>query len=79
MTLNLYAFTCGTVTGEFVHLMEVERATSRCRSRSLSSSTPRDGHYSTRGCTSIASTIPLNDLVSGSLGFSVSGFSRAKK
>ena len=22
MTINLYAFTCGTVTGEFAHLME---------------------------------------------------------
>ena len=24
MTVNLYAFTCGTVTGEFAHLMEGE-------------------------------------------------------
>jgi hypothetical protein len=31
--VKLYAFTCGTVTGEFAHLMGAERATSPCRSR----------------------------------------------
>jgi len=79
MTISLYAFTCGTVTGEFARLMEggegditvpipvflIEHSKERC--------------CSTPVRTRIASTTLLDASVNGSPGYSVSVFSRAKK
>jgi hypothetical protein len=73
MTINLYAFTCGTVTGEFAHLMEGGEGDITVPN------TPKGGHFTTLGYTPIASTTRLDGSVSGSPGFSVSAFGPAKK
>jgi hypothetical protein len=48
MTVKLYAFTCGTVTGEFAHLMEGGEGDITVPVPVFWSSTPRDAHCSIR-------------------------------
>jgi len=79
MTINLYAFTCGTVTGEFARLMERGEGDITVPIPVFLIEHPREERCSTPGYIPIASTIPLDDLVHGSPGFSVSAFSPAKK
>jgi hypothetical protein len=77
--VKLYAFTCGTVTGEFAHLMEGGEDDITAPIPAFLIEHPKEGCCSTPGCMPIASTTPLDDLARGSPGFSVSAFSPGKK
>jgi hypothetical protein len=79
MTINLYAFTYGTVTGAFAHLMEGGEGDITVPVPVFRIEHLRGGRYSTPGCTQIASMTPLDGSARDSPGFSASAFSRAKK
>jgi hypothetical protein len=69
MTFNLYAFTCGTVIGEFAHLMEDGED-------DITVPIPVFLIEYSKGTVLFS---PLDGLVNGSPGYSVSAFSPAKR
>ena len=79
MTVKLYAFTCGTVTGEFAHLMEGGEGDITVPIPVFLIEHPKGRALFDTGLHPIASATPPQDLGRGSPGFSVSAFSRAKK
>ena len=72
MTVNLYAFTCGTVTGEFAHLMEGSEG-------DITVPVPVFLIEHPKGTALFDTGLPLDGSASASRDFSGSAFSRAKK
>jgi len=79
MKVKLYAFTCGTVTGEFAHLMEGGEGDITVPVRVFLIEHPKGTALFDTGLIPIASMIPLDGLASASRDFSGSAFSPAKK
>jgi len=79
MTVKLYAFTCGTVTGEFAHLMEGGEGDITVPIPVFLIEHPKGRALFDTGLHPDCQRDPAGRLGPGSLGFSVSAFSRAKK
>ena len=79
MTVKLFAFTCGTVTGEFARLMEGGEGDITLPIPVFLIEHPKGGHCSTPGCTPIASTTPLGGSVHCSPDSSGSAFGPGKR
>ena len=79
MTVKLYAFTCGTVTGEFAHLMEGGEGDITVPIPVFLIEHPKGRALSTQGCTPIASSTRLDGSARGLPGCFVSAFSPARR
>src|SRR5689334_6660405 len=79
MSVKLYAFTCGTVTGEFAHLMEGGEGDITVPVPVFLIEHPRGGRCSIPGCTPIASMTRLGGSARISPGCFGSASSRARR
>jgi len=79
MTINLYAFTCGTVTGEFARLMEGGEGDITVPVPVFLIEHPKGRALFDTGLHPDCQHDPLDASVHGLQGFSVSAFSQAKK
>ena len=79
MTVKLYAFTCGTVTGEFGRLMEGGEGDITLPVPVLLIEHPKGRRYSTPGCTPTASATPPGGSAPDSPGCFGSTFSPVRR
>ena len=79
MTISLYAFTCGTVTGEFARLMEGGEGDITVPIPVFLIEHPKGTALFDTGLHPIASTMPLDGSARGLPGYFASAFSPAKK
>jgi hypothetical protein len=79
MTVKLFGFTCGTVTGEFARLMEGGEGDITVPIPVFLIEHPKSRALFDTGCTPIASTTPQGGSARGSPGCSASVFGPARR